>query len=202
MKNVAEWYFSTFLGMMGMGLEWWFQSFEAHSHHSHHSYHSKFQGHSGFHSFHFGLIPSFGAHSNSFEKQKTMAICRNEKGMRDWSRMVSLGVPRFSILPRACFKSVAFGMIQHHQIIQYRPIAFRQTCMLPVNSVACFHRTYHQAFTSAIEAIFTKCSVLPIYKDKPAKLLAFLDKTDDKVLLMDNSKVCIRCNYDVHCAIK
>ena len=90
MKNVAEWYFSTFLGMMGMGLEWWFQSFEAHSHHSHHSYHSKFQGHSGFHSFHFGLIPSFGAHSNSFEKQKTMAICRNEKGMRDWSRMVSL----------------------------------------------------------------------------------------------------------------
>ena len=90
LKNVAEWYFSTFLGMMGMGLEWWFQSFEAHSHHSHHSYHSKFQGHSGFHSFHFGLIPSFGAHSNSFEKQKTMAICRNEKGMRDWSRMVSL----------------------------------------------------------------------------------------------------------------
>ena len=89
LKNVAEWYFSTFLGMMGMGLEWWFQSFEAHSHHSHHSYHSKFQGHSGFHSFHFGLIPSFGAHSNSFEKQKTMAICRNEKGMRDWSRMVS-----------------------------------------------------------------------------------------------------------------
>ena len=97
MKNVAEWYFSTFLGMMGMGLEWWFQSFEAHSHHSHHSYHSKFQGHSGFHSFHFGLIPSFGAHSNSFEKQKTMAICRNEKGMRDWSGMVN-GFPISQLL--------------------------------------------------------------------------------------------------------